>query len=355
MAGVNKWFGDLRTRVRGGAGQLRYPPWRRRVLVLLVVFPFALGAILAVTLGPIEGIAGFGTAFSLPAFFRHDLVPGPRLSTAIVTASDHSREAVFPSTELRVIDRRAIIKSEQCEAQETAPEIRREPRRGSFGLPSFEVPSVGSMLGPTQRDLEQFTAEIRRYGDELEPWLERYAELRIRSTRQFRLALRIENDGEAPAQNVRLRVRFPKDFRRLTKPMAMDGAPSQPRFRDRWQIDPVVPLQSSALKEIGRRLTAEPVAGPVPIASHEKDHLVLTYDIGHLNHGPDHMRTEPVTLLAPRDGEFELQWDALSANPGPAARGTMKVRLNPILEVEPAIRTMKELDEDQRLHHIEQA
>lgn len=211
------------------------------------------------------------------------------------------------------------------------------------------------MLGPTQRDLERFAAEIRGYGTELEEWLEKYAGLRLQAARQFRLVFRIENDGEAPAQNVRLRVRCPEDFQRLTKPMAIDSAPSQPRFRGRFDIEPVVPLRSSALKEIGRRLTAEPTSGPVPIASHEDNHLVLTYEIGHLNHGPDHMRTEPVTLLAPRDGDFDLRWEALSANPGPAASGTLRIRVCPSVAVEPPIKTMEELSDDMQNHHIEEA
>jgi len=108
-------------------GKLRYPPWRRRVLSVLIVFPFILGAVLALTVGFVIALAGFGAAFTLPGFFRHDLIPGPRLSTAIATNEGHSQEVDFPSPELRVIDGDAIISASQKAARETAPEIQPEP------------------------------------------------------------------------------------------------------------------------------------------------------------------------------------------------------------------------------------
>jgi hypothetical protein len=321
-------------------------------LVLLIVFPFVLGGALAITLGPLEGLAAFGTAFSLPAFFRHDLVPGPRLSNSIITKEGRAGEATFPPPKLRPIDREAIVRSSQRAAQETAPEVRRPPRPNQFGLPYYEMPTVESLLGPRQRDIEQFSSEIRRFGEELEDWLDRYVDFRLQVARQFPLAFRVENDGEAPAQNVRLRVHLPKDFLQMDEPPAMDSPPSEPRYSGPFDINPVVPYQSSALREIGRRLLKDPVSGPVPTSSEEGDHLVLTYEIGHLNHGPDHVGTDPVILLAPSDGEFEIHWEALSANPGPAMKGSLKIRVSPAVDSDPPITTMKEVAEDREAHHI---
>jgi hypothetical protein len=345
---IRGWFGQL--------GRLRYPPWRRRVLIGLIVFPLVLGGVLALTVGPVAGIAGFSPALSVAAFFRHDLRPGPRLSITMVTSSGHSIEAVFPPPELRHLDRAAIVEEERSTAAETAPRMAPEPKPslGAFGLPTFEMPTVQSMLGPTREDVVAFMAEVRDYGMDLDRWLDRYEEVRQESARQFRLVFRVENDGEAPAQNVRLRVRFPEGFRSLTKPLAINEAPDRPRFRNRWDVAPVVPLGSSALREIGRRLTADPPVGPVPVVSDEQGQLVLTYEVGHLNHGPDHLRTEPVRLLAPETGDFEFRWEVLSANPGPAATGVLKLRLNPSVEVEPRITSMSEVLKDQREHHIEQ-
>lgn len=218
MVGAKTWITEHRAAVSSWADRLRYPPWRRRVLIVLITFPFVLGGVLAITLGPLEGIAAFGTAFSLPAFFRHDLVPGPRLSNSIVTKEGHADEATFPSPELRPVNSRAIVRASQEAAQDTAPEIRRPPRQNQFGCPQFEMPTASSLLGPRQRDIEQFSAEVRRYGEELGDWLNRYVEFRARMARQVPLSFRIENDGEAPARNVRLRVRLPRDFQGLNEP-----------------------------------------------------------------------------------------------------------------------------------------
>jgi hypothetical protein len=352
MDRTRAWISENVAAVRSGADHLRYPPWRRRMLILLIVFPFVLGGVLAATLGPLEGLAAFGTAFSLPAFFRHDLVPGPRLSNSIVTKGGHSDEATFPPPELRPINSRAIVRASQEAAQDTAPEIQRPPRPNQFGVPPIEIPTASSLLGPRQRDLEQFSVEIRRYGEELEDWLERYVEFRSQMARQFPLSFRIENDGEAPARNVRLRVRLPKDFQQLDEPPTMDGPPGPPRYRGPFDIKPVLPFQSSALREIGRRLTEDPPDGPEATASYEGEHLVLTYEIGHLNHGPDHLRTELVILLAPSDGEFEAKWEALSANPGPAMKGSLKIRISPAVNSDPPLTTMEEVAKDREAHHI---
>lgn len=99
---------------------------------------------------------------------------------------------------------------------------------------------------------------------------------------------------------------------------------------------------------------AEPFSGPMATASREDDHLGLTFEIGHLNHGPDHMRTEPITLLAPEAGDFELRWEALSANPGPAASGFLLVQLSPSIEVQPPIKTMNGIADDEERHYIEE-
>jgi hypothetical protein len=186
-------------------GKLRYPPWRRRVLTLLIVFPFILGGALAVTVGLVIALAGFGAAFSLPAFFRHDLIPGPRLSAAIVTKEGHSQEVGLSSPELRVIDGDAIIRAGQKAARETAPEIKPEPE-SPYRIGSIALPGPRNPLEPTESQLREFAADVMTYGQELEQWLERYVALRLESARRLRLTFRIENDGEAPAQNVRLRI-----------------------------------------------------------------------------------------------------------------------------------------------------
>jgi hypothetical protein len=90
----------------------------------------------------------------------------------------------------------------------------------------------------------------------------------------------------------------------------------------------------------------------VATASYEGDHLLLAYEIGHLNHGPDHLRTEPVILLAPSDGEFEVIWEALSANPGPATKGSLMLRVSPPMDVDPPLTTMEEVTKDREAHHI---
>jgi hypothetical protein len=324
------------------------------MLFLLIVFPIVLGGVLALTVGPLAGLAGFSPALSVAAFFRHDLHPGPRLSTAIVTSSGHSTEAAFPSPQLPILDHAAIVTSEQKAAAATAPKIRPEPKpaTGAFGLPTFEMPSVQSMLAPTRRDVVEFMAEVKDYGTALEDWLRLYEEIRRESARQVRLIFRVENDGEAPAQNVRLRVRCPEGFRHLTKPLPIREAPDQPRFRSPYDMRVETPLQSSALREIGRRLTADPPVGPVPIVSDEQSQLVLTYEIGNLNHGPDHLRTDPITLLAPETGDFELRWEALSANPGPGTKGKLKLRVSPAVDSDPPLTTMEEITKDREAHHI---
>jgi hypothetical protein len=207
-------------------------------------------------------------------------------------------------------------------------------------------------MRPRRPEVEQFTAEVRDYGAELEDWLASYFEFRAEAVRQFPLTFRIENDGEAPAQNVRLRVRLPKGFRQLNGAPEIAGPPDEPRFKGRFDLDYARPLQSSALRDIYRSVTKEAPAGPVATASYEDDHLVLTYDIGHLNHGPDHMRTDLVVLLAPADGEFEASWEALSANAGPAAKGTLKITVSPAEEVKPPITTMAEITEDTKQHRF---
>jgi hypothetical protein len=323
------------------------------VLALLIVFPFVLGAVLALTIGLVIALAGFGAAFSLPAFFRHDLIPGPRLSTAIVTKEGHSQEVGLAAPELRVIDGDAIIRAGQKAARKTAPKIQPEPE-SPYRIGSIALPGPRNFLEPTESQLREFAADVTGYGQELDQWLERYVELRLESARRLRLTFRIENDGEAPAQNVRLRVHCPKGFQHLTKPLPIEEAPEQPEYRGPLDMASPDLKGSSFLRQVSKRLMAEPVSGPVATVSSEDNHIVLTFEIGHLNHGPDHMRTEPITLLAPGAGDFGFRWEALSANPGPAASGLLLVQLSPSIEIEPAIKTMNEIGEDKKRHYIEE-
>jgi hypothetical protein len=348
MGKLSKQLKRLRGRIE--LGKLRYPPWRRRVLTLLIVFPFVLGAVLALTVGFVIALAGFGAAFSLPAFFRHDLIPGPRLSAAIVTKEGHFEDVGLPSPKLRSIDGDAIIRAGQKAARETAPEIK--PEEDTFYR--ITIPGPRSPFEPTADDRREFTADVMGYAQALEEWLERYVAVRLESARRCRISFRIENDGEAPAQNVRLRVHCPPGFQHLTKPLPVEEAPEQPVYRNPFDRTPPVMERSSFLRKVSQRLMAEPASGPVATVSHEEDHLVLTYEIGHLNHGPDHMRTEPITLLAPEAGSFQFRWEALSANPGPAANGHLRVELNPSVEIEPAIKTMNGIAEDEERHGIEE-
>jgi hypothetical protein len=317
------------------------------VLALSFAFPVVFGIVAAFTLGPIPGILTVIPAFALPGAVSRYLPAQPKLTAAFALAGSHSIEIEFGQRKIRPIPKAAFIDRERNAARATFPAIPPKDEVQRYGGMRVVLPQAAFDPMPTLEEKTEFAQEIEGYVEALGDWFDDYELARARKSRQFTVAFRVENDGEAPAENVRLRIRLPDDFEEVatrpevgsppTRPVYVPPGPGGIRVRQPGSID--LSLLRSQLAPQRRGNSSRPLA----VCSLDGGNLLLTYNLGTLNHGPDHLRTHPCEIRVPGPGSYEGRWEVLAANG--VSRGPLRIIVPPALDDTP-FATLEELSEE---------
>lgn len=211
------------------------------------------------------------------------------------------------------------------------------------------LPETARRPGPTLAEKTEFAQEVERYAEDLTRWLGEYETMREIKSRQFKVTFRVENEGEAPAENVRLRIRLPDDFEEVATQPSIAGPPARPSYEPPGPGGIRVNRQDfSLLRQALSSGSSSPrerefPSRPTSTCSYDGEHLLLTYDLGALNHGPDHMQTHPCDIRVPAPGSYEGQWEVLAANG--TAKGPLRIVVPPPGEG-PALATLDEVTEE---------
>lgn len=328
---------------------IRYQPWRSRVLALSFAFPVVFGIAAAFTLGPVPGILAVIPAFALPGAVAKYLPSQPRLTAALALVGSHSAEIEFGQRKLRPIPKHAFIDRERNAARATFPDVQPRDEAQQFGGMRVVLPQAAFDPTPTLEEKTEFAQEVEGYVVALGEWFDEYETAREEKSRQFAVAFRVENDGEAPAENVRLRVRLPDNFKEASVRPGVGAAPTRPTYKPpgpggiRIRQPDLSSIDLSLLRNSQTPQRRSGPSRPVATCSLDGGHLLLTYNLGTLNHGPDHLRTHPCEIRVPGPGSYEGRWEVLAANG--ASKGPLRIVVPPALDGTP-FATLEEVSEE---------
>lgn len=208
------------------ARKLGWPPTRQQAIWGVIVIAVIVGVTGLLTNGVIAGLSlllGFPGVLSLILYF---LPSRPKIRATL----RGKENAIISDTEVGLIigaertvrpfDIDQIVKTEEHAALETMP---RAPMPkvppGSALAPMFTLnQSTANMLhavsGASDEELEKFMQRVRRYGEKLRTWLEELQASRVERLRAFTAIARAGEEGQAPADFARMRLRFPEEFER---------------------------------------------------------------------------------------------------------------------------------------------
>ena len=292
-------------------------------------FPFIVGAIGIWLLGFLAGLPFFFGGFGVYALVSL-IPPRPRLKVTFSDRRGHDRRMTFcGNREEPALDVETIIETDCAAARQTMPRMP-TPRQVS-GLAAeaiFKASALGILAGgATDEELRKFLGKVANHADALGRWLAGYQEARRRRLLEFCAVYRVDNDGEAAAQDLRLRLRFPRQFAEPDD-AALPDPPTRPKFSSGSLFpSPILPTNIPAIRPIFNAPLPDVVKGIAPTYFRDQEHLVVEYNLGSLNHGPDHLRTGECHLRAPAPGTYEVRWEISAANLPEAAHGTLDIEI----------------------------
>ncbi len=318
------------------------PDRQRRVGALLVFALIVVGTVVA--LGTLVGvsaataavgawglvIAGLRELFALWRPFRSL----PRLYVSLHHEGTAKTELVLERTQaVRPIDRRGIVSEQSDIARET--------------VEACPAPERRSLLEPINPDLREsyddalghFRCRLEEFSHELGAWLVAYESRRWPTASYVEAWLRVENSGEAPAEDLIVELELPDGLMRATKRPAIDPPPDPPRFQRRHLLRSVEPPPLADAGQIEPSLGN--VSGPDWVA--EDGSLVARYRIRKLLHGTRDFSAYPLRLVAREAGRFEIAWTARASNLDAPAHGAFVVDARPQPRSDEPVRALSEL------------
>lgn len=319
------------------------PDRQRRVGALLVFALIVVGTVVA--LGALVGVSAATAALGawglvvaglreLFALWRpiHSL---PRLDVSLHHDGTAKTELVLERSQaVRPIDRRAIVSEQSDVARETV-----EAR------PATERRSLWEPINPDLREsyddaLDHFRCRLEEFSRQLGAWLVAYESRRWPTASYVEAWVRVENSGEAPAEDLMVELALPDGLMRATERPAIDPPPDPPRFQRRHligSVEPPAPLAGAGHMEskLGN------VSGPDWVT--EDGSRVARYRIQKLLHGTRDFSAYPLRLVAREAGRFEMAWSARASNLDAPAHGVFVVDARPQPRSDEPVRALSEL------------
>lgn len=310
------------------------------------------------TSGVVAGLSlllGFPGVLSLILIFlpvRPRVVAGLRGTKNARAADDKVGLVIEPEQVTRPLDIDQIVKSEERAALETMP---RTPTptvpRGAFGGMFDLNASTSNMLsqvsGASDDELRAFMGKAQAFGQELRAWLESLQASRYQRLRGFTAVARVREAGMAPADFVRVRLRFPKEFEEWNAPPEVPSPPERPEFVGRYGF---VAPRAAKVPRVGSlsRLIPRPreFNGTAAEYSREEDKTVIALGIGHINQH-DYRDSAEFALLAASPGTYEVEWQVSANGLSPLSEGRIMIEVRepqagePIVELGDALAERK--------------
>lgn len=284
---------------------------------LLVVIAVAISAALLRSWfeGAVLGIAGLALILNL----RHWPPDRPVLSLRWFEQQEMDRLVLPGGVVLRPLDTERFIEKEREAALSTLP----EKPFGSY--PYGGGLSRAFTLSDERRS--KFEAKVSAYADELRAWLEQRDQERRARANQLRIEVRLKNDGEAAATNIRLRVLFPSSFTLLNDDDEPEPPPERPELSSRFDVGLLGGIQFPPVPRV------EAARGDLrgPRYLDEQGHLFVEYAAPHLGAGLRDTSASPIELQATEVGLHEVKWEAYADGLRKPARGTLTLEVQPIV------------------------
>jgi hypothetical protein len=325
-AGQDVGFGFYPLHVPVLAQKLTKWPSRRRLIWAGVVIALIGCAWATVQRGPFDGLAllaGLCGVLSLALL----LVPAkPRLEVQARTEDGTAAEVVIGTSHtLRPLDKDAIVGEQVAAAFATLPAPPQPEYRP--GTPLSRVLAQTAATGfltnvfASEESREEFSAEVEDYRRDLRSWLDELERSRSERKRSFGGVARVVECGEAPADHVRLRLRFPPGFEPPEDPPWVSEPPKRPHF-----APPLAPL-------INPLIDVPPIErpnlpSPASAASYwrEGEATVVEYDLGRINQA-DFRDTPELRLRAASPGTYVVEWEVSAAGLRRPARGRWELEV----------------------------
>jgi hypothetical protein len=346
--------------VRPLVQKLGWPPTRQQATWGVIVIAVIVGVTGFVTSGVIAGLSlflGFPGVLSLILLF---LPSRPKVSATLrgeenaITCDMEIGLIISTEQTVRPLDIDQIVKAEEHAALETMP---RAPTPkvppGSALAPLFNLnQSTANMLsavsGASDEELEKFMRKVRRYGEELRAWLEELQASRAERLRAFSATARAREEGQAPADFARMRLRFPEEFEEAERPPIVPEPPSRPEYvaplagRVTWPRAPVQQVARGALSRLLNRSVEHRVQ-----YSNEDGMTVISLEVGHVNQS-DHRDTAEFALRAAPPGVYDIEWQISADGLNPPTKGKIKVEVREPISGEPIVELAEALAERER-------
>jgi hypothetical protein len=310
----------------------------------VIVIAVIVGVTGFVTSGVIAGISlflGFPGVLSLILLFlpsRPKVRATLRGGTNAITSDSEVGLVIGAERTVRPFDIDQIIKTEEHAALETMPRAPAPKVPPSSALaPIFALNrSTANMLsavsGTSDEELEKFMRKVQRYGEKLRAWLEELDASRAEQLRAFTAIARAGEEGQAPADFARMRLRFPEQFEQAERPPTVPEPPSRPEYvaplagRVGLSGVPVPQMARGALSNLLNRSVESRIQ-----YSNEDGMTVISLEVGHVNQS-DHRDTAEFALRAAPPGIYGIEWQISADGLNPPTKGTIKVEVRePVL------------------------
>lgn len=273
-----------------------------------------LGIVVGLTRDPLTGLITFAALFGPLTFAIQFLPAKPVIVVApVVQGTAVSVLPVHQEVEIRPIDIDSIISREQKEAYTSMP--MRPPPRFPPGSPFSKLTAFSALslpIGISEEDLRDFERRVGEFGEELRSWIEQYEARRSALYREFALRLRVSEEGSAPAEHLRLKLRFPPGFDLVEAIEPLDAPPRTPRY-SRYPF-----AASGITSPLTRALTLPFQPAPIeplirqpgsPTYGREGGAITIAFDLGRINQS-DSRETATARLLSAAPGSYSVEWQA---------------------------------------------
>ena len=308
--------------------------------------------IVGITGSPLAGITlfvGCSGVLSLTLLF---FPPRPEIAVTLRGEENAATEAgeiglIIGATQtVRLLDVETIVTEEEQKALETMPRMptpQVPPGKfgGAFDLSSQStVNMIASISGASDEELRAFVGKVRAYGDNLRAWLEQLRASRQEHLRVFSVVARASEEGQAPADFARVRLRFPSTFVEPDRPPQVPEPPERPKFVGR--LGPIVPRPFPVVPPVRRGALSHLIPRPDEFRGISADYssedglTIVDLNIGHINQD-DHRDTAEFTLRAAPPGLYEIGWRISANSLNPPTEGTIKIEVREPIRGEPIV------------------
>jgi hypothetical protein len=215
------------------------------------------------------------------------------------------------------------------------------PPQLSAALQLAALSSLSNLAGTETRDqaIKRLNAELTEYEAALRQWLEDFSCRRWASYSLIRAKVAIHNGGDNVADGITLRIMLPDGIVPMIGEklgaLEMPRPPTPPRYEERSLLHfepPLLPPFGPHLPALSTPTARAPTAAVGPTYLVEQGHAFAEVRLDTLTHGVTERSVEPLVILPSSEGLYELSWEAHVGNLRRPARGSIRIKVNPMSE-----------------------